>query len=235
MFDIIIKELEPYSYLIYQILTIVISIVIFIVILKYVKKRLLKKVKTKKQITNVSVFIDLLKFLFVFFIIIIFLFTYYGNFSDLGFIAGLFSVALGLALQKPISSVVAWLILTTRRPFDIGDRILISNMKGDITDITLTHIFLEEVGGTTEGEEKSRRIIMIPTSSIFEKEIINYTHQDEYILDEILISITYESNLDSAENLAIASVDKIMKTYWINFPQNIEKNRIQDCNSKSHV
>jgi len=219
----IIEQLEPYSYLIYQVLTVIISVIIFILILKIVKKRLLKKVKSKKQITNVSVFIDLLKFLFIFFIIIIILFTYYGDFGDLGFIAGLFSVALGLALQKPISSVVAWLILTTRRPFDIGDRLLISNMKGDIIDIPLKHIILDEVGGTIEGEEKSGRTIMIPTSAIFEKEIINYTHQDEYILVEIVTSITYESNLKKAENLILFAVEKIMKTYWVNFPKKIEK------------
>ncbi|MDH7506556.1 MAG: mechanosensitive ion channel [Candidatus Thermoplasmatota archaeon] len=222
MFEIL-QQLEPYSYLIYQIMIIVISIIIFMILLKIIKNHLIKKVKTKKQITNVSVFIDLLKFLFIFFIIIIILFTYYGNFSELGFIAGLFSVAVGLALQKPISSVIAWLILTTRRPFDIGDRILISDLKGDITDITLTHIFLDEVGGTIEGEEKSGRIIMIPTSSIFEKEIINYTHQDEYILVEIVTSITYESNLENAENLILKAVEKIMKPYWINFPKKLEK------------
>ena len=221
MFEII-EQLEPYSFLIYQVLTVAISVIVFIILLRIIKKRLLKKVKTKKQITNVSVFIDLLKFLFIFFIVIIILFTYYGNFGDLGFIAGLLSVALGLALQKPISSVFAWLILTTRRPFDIGDRILISNMKGDIADITLTHIFLDEVGGTIEGEERSRRTIMVPTSAIFEKEIINYTHKDEYLLDEIITSITYESNLEKAENLIIAAVDKIIKKYWEDFSKKIE-------------
>jgi small-conductance mechanosensitive channel len=222
MFEII-EQLEPYSFLIYQILTVIISVIVFIILLRIIKKRLLKKVKTKKQITNVSVFIDLLKFLFIFFIVIIIIFTYYGNFGDLGFIAGLLSVALGLALQKPISSVFAWLILTTRRPFDIGDRILISNMKGDIADITLTHIILDEVGGTIEGEEKSGRTVMVPTSFIFEKEIINYTHQDDYILVEIITSVTYESNLEKAENLIIASVEKIMKKYWVYFTKKIEK------------
>lgn len=115
------------------------------------------------------------------------------------------------------------MILTIRRPFDIGDRILISNNKGDITDISLIHIFLDEVGGTIEGEEKSGRIIMIPNSAIFEKEIINYTHQDEYILVEIVTSITYESNLEKAENIIINAVEKIMKPYWINFPKKLLK------------
>ena len=75
--------------------------------------------------------------------------------GDVGFIAGLLTIAVGMALQKPISSVFAWLIIVTRRPFSIGDRVVISNIRGDVVDISLTHIYLEEVGGTIDGEEKS--------------------------------------------------------------------------------
>jgi len=219
----IIEELTPYKYLIYQILIVVTSFIIFLLILKLIKRRLLKKVNTKKQITNVLVFLGLLKFIFIFFLIIIIFIAYYGNFGELGFIAGLLSVAMGVALQKPISSVVAWLIITTRRTFDIGDRIQVSDIKGDISNITLTHIFLDEVGGTIEGEERSGRTVMIPTSAIFEKDIINYTHEDEYILVEIITSITYESDLKKAEEIILKSVEKIMEPYWEKFPKNIPK------------
>ncbi|MFW6148722.1 MAG: mechanosensitive ion channel domain-containing protein [Atribacterota bacterium] len=153
--------------------------------------------------------------------IIIIISTHYGTWGELGFIAGLLTVALGWALQKPISGVVAWLILITRRPIHIGDRVIMSGIKGDITNITLTHIFLDEVGGTIEGEEKSGRTIMLPTSIIFEEEIINYTHRDDYILDEVVTSITYESNLNRAEQLIMKSVEKIMKPIWEGFPKRI--------------
>jgi small-conductance mechanosensitive channel len=179
----------------------------------------LKKVKTKKQISNVTVFLDLLKYLFAIFLLIVVLLYFSDNQSEIGFIAGLLTVALGWALQKPISGVVAWLIIITRRPFNIGDRVIISGIKGDITNITLTHIFLDEVGGTIEGEELSRRTVMIPTSIIFEDEIINYNKLDDYILDEIKTSITYESNLKLSEEIMINSVKKIMKPLNEKFPK----------------
>jgi small-conductance mechanosensitive channel len=147
--------------------------------------------------------------------------------GELGFIAGLLTVALGWALQKPISGVVAWLIIVTRRPFFIGDRIIISGIKGDISNITLTHILLDEIGGTIIGEEKSRRTIMVPNSIIFEQEVINYTHTDNYILDEITTAITYESDLKKAESIILNSVEKIMKPKWEKFPKRLEKNLIQ--------
>jgi small-conductance mechanosensitive channel len=219
----IITYIESRIDIIQLLAVLLVSFIIFFILIKILKRNLLKKVKSKKQISNVTVFLSLLKFLFVFFLVIIVVAFFYGDLGDLSFVAGLLTVAVGWALQRPISGVVAWLILITRRPFDIGDRLLISNIKGDITDITLTHIFLDEVGGTIEGEEKSGRTVMVPTSLIFEKEIINYTHQDDYILVDIVTTITYESNLDKAEQIILNATKKIMEPSWNDFPQRISK------------
>jgi small-conductance mechanosensitive channel len=199
------------------------SSIVFLILLKIIQRYLLKKVKTKKHVSNVKAFLSLVKFIFIFFLIVILISLFYGDLTELGFVAGLLSVALGWALQRPISGVVAWLLLVIRRPFDIGDRVIVSDMKGDVTDITLTHIFLDEVGGTIEGEERSGRTIMIPTSLIFEKEIINYTREDEYILVEIVTEITYESNLQKAEEIITSAVQKIMEPICHEFPQKIPK------------
>jgi small-conductance mechanosensitive channel len=219
----IIESIEPYLGIINLIVILIISSIIFTILLRLIKKQLLKKIKRKKQVSNIVVFLDLLKFVFILFLIIIVFSAYYDKWGELGFIAGLLTVALGWSLQKPISSVVAWLIIITRRPFFIGDRIIISGIKGDISNITLTHIILDEVGGTILGEEKSRRTIMVPTSIIFEEEVINYTHGDNYILDEVTTAITYESNLEKAEKLITKSVEKIMKPLWEKFPKRIKR------------
>jgi small-conductance mechanosensitive channel len=137
----ILSNLEPYLFILELIAVLVISFIIFRLISLYIKRHLLKKIKTKKQVSNVATFIDLLNFIFAIFLIIIAFSAYYGSLGELGFIAGLLTVAIGWALQKPISGVVAWLILVTRKPFTIGDRIIIDNVKGDVTNITLTHIF----------------------------------------------------------------------------------------------
>jgi len=219
--------LSQYNDILELIAIIIISFIVFSIILKLIKRSLLAKAKTRKQKSNVTVFTDLLKYLFAFFLIIIGISLYSGKLGDLGFIAGLLTVAVGWALQKPISGVVAWLILVTRRPFHIGDRIIISNMKGDVSDITLTHIFLDEVGGTIDGEEGSGRTVMIPTSVIFEHEVINYTQRDDFILDEVVTAVTYESDLKKAEEIITDAVEEIMNPMWVGFPKRISK--------KSHI
>jgi len=215
--------LQPYKDFIEMLVVIIISLVVFIIVLRIIKRQLLQKVTTKRQASNVTTFIDLLKFIFVILLIIIAISSYYGRWGEIGFVAGLLTVALGWALQKPISGVVAWMILITRRPIHIGDRVIISNIKGDISNITLTHIFLDEVGGTIEGEESSGRTVMIPNSIIFEQETINYSERDDYILDEVTTAITYESNLEEAETLILNAIEKVMKSWWQQFPRRIAK------------
>ncbi len=214
----IVEFLSSHQYVIQVTIVIVTAFIIFSIILSAIKKYLLKKVKTKKQISNVTVFLHVLKYLFVFFMILVVVFSYYNSWNELGFIAGLLSIALGLALQRPIAGVFAWLVIVTRRPFGIGDRISISGVKGDIRDITLTHIHLDEVGGTVEGEESSGRTVMLPTSMLFEEELINYTARDDYILDEVSTAVTYESNLEKAEKLMVDAVEEVMTPLWDRFP-----------------
>jgi small-conductance mechanosensitive channel len=215
----LIQFLQSNFDIIQTLIIVLIAIIIFSIIIRGAKKYLLKKIKTKRQVSNVTTFLDLIKFLFFFFLIIIAVVSYYGKWGELGFIAGLLTVAIGWALQKPISGVVAWLILIIRRPIHVGDRIIIRKIIGDITEITLTHIFLNEVGGTIEGEESSGRTVMIPTSIIFEEEIINYTEIDDFILDEVKTAITYESDLEEAEKIVINSVEQILKPIWKKFPK----------------
>lgn len=208
------EDIEKYMPLIKSFITLIATFIIFTLILRFLRKYLLRFVKTKKQISNVTVFLDLLKYLFTTLLIIIVISSYYGRWGEPVLIVGLITVSLGWALQKPISGVIAWLVIVIRRPFDIGDRIKILDIKGDVTNITLTHIFLDEIGGTIQEEEKSGRIVMIPNSILFEEEIINYTYQHEYILDEVVVSITYESNLEKAEEIMKGAVLKIMDSYF---------------------
>lgn len=209
--------------IIWLIFTIIIASIIFFTIYKLIKMALLKRAKTKKQISNVMNFLTIIKFLFVIIFILVVVSSYFGSWTEFGLVVGLLTVALGFALQKPLTSMIAWIVLVIRKPFVIGDRIIIGDVKGDVVNITITYMTLEEIGGTINGEEKSGRIITIPNSIMFEREIINYTYQHDYIVDEVKTAITYESDLKKAEEIILNSVEKIMPPFWNDFPKKIPK------------
>ncbi len=204
----LINGLEAYVPILRTIIIVVIVFIVLSLVISLIKKGLLKRVKTKRQISNVEIFSSIIKVIFFFILIFTAFSSYFGSWAGLGIGLGLFSAALGWALQKPITGIAAWIMIVTKRPFDIGDRVIIGSVRGDVSDITLTHIYLKEVGGIVAGEENSGRIIMVPNSILFEQNIINYTQQDEFILDQVVVSVTYESDLDKAIKIALESAKK---------------------------
>jgi len=190
---------------------VILLIVVFTIVTAFIKVLLLKKVKTKKHKSSVQIFTRVLNFTFLIVVVIFAISSYANSWAGLGLGLGLFSAALGWALQKPITGIAAWIMVVVKRPFEIGDRIIIGAVRGDVVDISLTHIYLNEIGGLVGGEENSGRIILVPNSTLFEQNIINYTSQDEYTLDQVVVLVTYESDLGEAIKIAQDSAKKELR------------------------
>lgn len=185
----------------------------FCYLLNILKRYLLKKAKNKKERSNIEIFSRAIKYIIILLLVIFAILSYSGSLISIGLVAGLLSAALGWALQRPISGMAAWLMLVIKRPFEIGDRVIIGNVKGDISDITLTHVHIKEIGGTIPSEETSGRLILIPNAKLFEEDIINYTKKDNFILDEVIFPITFESDINEAQKIAKESARDILKDY----------------------
>ena len=128
-----------------------------------------------------------------------------GSLAAMGLTVAFVSMILGWSLQRPVTGVAAWLMVMIKRPFMIGDRIIIQGVRGDVLEISPTHILLGEVGGTVGGEESSNRGILIPNAVLFDQMVINYAVSDDtkYILDEVPVRVSYDSDYKLAEQTLI--------------------------------
>jgi small-conductance mechanosensitive channel len=133
-----------------------------------------------------------------------------GSIAALGISAAFLGMILGWSLQAPVTGIAAWLMIVLKRPFKLGDRIIIGGIIGDVVDINLTHIVLNQVGGTVSGEEKSGRGVMIPNATLFQQIIYNYTFSTKYILDEVPVLITYESDYDEAVGILVSAAREVV-------------------------
>lgn len=209
MFEGLVQDIKSLESFFPLLIVLSIAFVVYLLFgfsLRSLRKILLVKAKTKKQIASIEAFSRIFKYAFLFLLIVLISFYYSKSWTGLGLSIGLLSAALGWALQKPITGMAAWLMIVLKKPFSIGDRIIIGAVKGDVSDITLTHIYLKEVGGTTLGEENSGKVVMVPNSILFEQNIINYNLQDEHILDQVVLAITYGSDLEEAIKICMEAV-----------------------------
>ena len=134
-----------------------------------------------------------------------------GSMKTVGISAGFMGMVLGWSLQAPVTGLAAWLMIILKRPFKVGDRVVIAGIVGDVMDVTLTHIILNQVGGTIGGEERSGRAVLIPNAIMFNQVIVNYTLQQDYILDEVPVRLTFESDWEEAEKILIKAAKEVTK------------------------
>jgi len=172
------------------------------VIESYVRRRALKE-------ENVIQFMMTWKYVWTAIIAIFGIISLSGSMKVVGISAGFMGMVLGWSLQAPVTGIAAWLMIILKRPFKMGDRVIIAGIIGDVMDVTLTHIILNQVGGTVGGEERSGRAVLIPNAIMFGQVIMNYTLQQDYILDEVPVRITFESDWEEAERILIEAAKNV--------------------------
>lgn len=158
---------------------------------------------------NAQAFVKIWNLVWKFVIAILVLIAMSGSLKLLGLTAGFFGMMLGWSLQQPVTGIAAWLMIIIKKPFRIGDRVVIAGITGDVTAITLTHVILNQVGGSIGGEEKSGRGILIPNAILFQNTIINYTFDQEFMLDEVPVRLTFDSDWELAKALTIKAAKEV--------------------------
>lgn len=110
---------------------------------------------------------------------------------------GVGSIIVGLAVQTPMKSFIAWIYILVRRPFRVGDRIQIGDATGDVIDVGYLDTTLWEFGGKyISGDHPSGRVIRFPNEKVLDEIVWNYSWPlFPYIWNEIKFQIAYQSDL----------------------------------------
>jgi len=134
-----------------------------------------------------------------------------GNFAQIGVLGGavVFGVVLFI-LQEPLLNCVGWAILVTRRVYKLGDRIEVNNTKGYVVAISPMNTTVREFGGWMSRDTFTGRYATIPNKSVMTSAVFNYTKDTPFIWTEILVSITYESNLPRAEDIILEAANEVV-------------------------
>ncbi|MFH1641894.1 MAG: mechanosensitive ion channel domain-containing protein [Nanoarchaeota archaeon] len=125
--------------------------------------------------------------------------TLIGNITALIASLGLVGFGLTFALQKPILNFVGWLTIIFKDIYHEGDRIKINNVIGDVKEIQIMNTIVE--GLLESSDVLSGKTISFPNELILSTDVQNYTKDSNYIVNELSISITYESDYHKAMNI----------------------------------
>jgi small-conductance mechanosensitive channel len=144
------------------------------------------------------------------FILMALLLSVIGDIGALGVYVGLIGAALTFVLQKPLLNIVGWILITSRRLYRIGDRIMLGNVKGYVLDIHMMYTEVREFGEWMKGDTFTGRIAIIPNSIVFDGPIQNYTKDLPFIWDEVATLVTYESDIELAKGYILESAREVV-------------------------
>ncbi len=119
--------------------------------------------------------------------------------------ASIFAAFLGFASQKAFSDIISGLFIIIFKPFRVDDILKIKDEIGTVEDITLRHTVMR-------GLENKR--LIYPNSWITSEPLINWTLVDPRVNKFMYVSISYDSD--------IATAEKIIKEEAIKHPSLID-------------
>src|SRR6266576_3386026 len=110
---------------------------------------------------------------------------------------GVGSIILGLAVQAPMKSFIAWIYILLRQPYRVGDRIKIADATGDVIDVGYLDTTLWEFGGQyLSSDHPSGRLIKFPNEKVLDELVYNYSWPlFPYIWNEVKFQVGYQSDL----------------------------------------
>lgn len=120
--------------------------------------------------------------------------NWYGAIAALG----VGSVIIGLALQTPMKSFIAWIYILVRQPFRVGDRIQIGEATGDVIDVGYLDTTLWEFGGKyLSGDHPSGRLIKFPNEKVLDEIVYNYSWPlFPYVWNEVKFYVAFNADLE---------------------------------------
>jgi small conductance mechanosensitive channel len=123
---------------------------------------------------------------------------------------GLVGLALSWALQAPIESFTGWLLNSFKGYYQVGDRVAVGEVFGDVYQIDVLTTTVWESGGPdkpVQGAQPTGALITFPNSEVLRNNIVNYTRDFPYVWDEIVIGLANESDLV----YSLAVIDRVAR------------------------
>ncbi|MEJ2294132.1 MAG: mechanosensitive ion channel [Candidatus Lokiarchaeota archaeon] len=162
-------------------------VIVIIIVLYYILKSQINRLKRKDRLdeSNARNLIRLLKIISYTIGIIMFSLLFA---QELAYFTGIISIAggtvIGFAAMNTLGNLIAGIIIVTRKPFQVGDRILYKNRVVDVIDIKLVF---------TEMEDLNRVKIFVPNQKVIKQEIENFG-KEKILRRELFVTIGYEDD-----------------------------------------
>lgn len=144
---------------------------------------------------------------------------WFDNPARLATAAGLVTAGIAFALQRVITALAAYFMLLRGKTFNLGDRIMMSGVHGDVIAMGFLQTTIMEMGEPPgeQGDAPSMwvrarqytgRIVTVTNDKVFDQPVYNYSREFPYIWEEMHVPISYKDDRNKAEQILLEVANK---------------------------
>ncbi len=126
---------------------------------------------------------------------------------------GVATAAVAFSLQEVIASVAGWVEISFGRFYQVGDRVELGGIVGDVIDIGVLRTTLFELGQWIGGDQHNGRIVRVANSLVFQGPVFNYSADFPFLWDEITVPVKYGSDRHLARQILQRVADEVAGPY----------------------
>lgn len=127
---------------------------------------------------------------------------------------GLVTAGLAFALQKVVTAVAGYFIILRGKTFNVGDRITMGGVRGDVIALDFTQTTIMEMGQPppvqhaepamwVQSRQYTGRIVTVSNARIFDEPVYNYTREFPYLWEEMSVPIKFDADHNRAEQILL--------------------------------
>lgn len=147
---------------------------------------------------------------------------WFDNPAQLASVFGLIGAGIAFAMQRVITAVAGYFVILRGKTFNVGDRILMGGVRGDVIGLSFMQTRIMEMGESPREEDDDKswvhsrqftgRIVTVTNDKVFDCPVYNYTHEFPYIWDEISIPVHFHQDFAKAERIILDTAHKHAQT-----------------------
>lgn len=143
-----------------------------------------------------------------------------------GTFLGLVGAGLAIALKEPLMAIAGRIAILAGHIYTVGDRIQLDQVTGDVIDVGFFYTRLMELGNWIGGDQATGRIVQFSNSKIFgQTPVFNYTRSFSYIWDELMLPVTYASNIQAVTGILLEVGNDYTQEFLRGAQQQLEQMR----------
>ena len=140
---------------------------------------------------------------------------WFDNPARLATAIGLVGAGIAFALQRVITAVAGYFVILRGKTFNVGDRIVMGGVRGDVINLSFMQTQIMEMGQPPQvvanpdpamwvlSRQVTGRIVTVTNDKVFDEPVYNYTHEFPYIWEEIRLPIRYQDDRAKVESILL--------------------------------